>query len=183
MSRAALKELRSALLMYICNVFVAQAPSHRLRRIFLTRVMRLGMGAHSSVHLGLRLYTRGGIVIGRNTVIDHHCSLDGRGHITIGNNVNLAPETMILTGSHDPDSKETFDAYLKPVIIEDYVWIATRAIVLPGVRLGQGAIVGAGSVVTKDVEAGWIVAGNPARPIRKREGPQSYTLEWERLFH
>ena len=68
-------------------------------------------------------------------------------------------------------------------MIEDYDWIATRAIVLPGIKIGRGAIVAAGSVVTKDVPPAAIVGGNPARFIRERKGIQRYTLNYARLFH
>ena len=54
-----------------------------------------------------------------------------------------------------------------PVVIEDKVWIGCRAIILSGVRIGRGAVIGAGAVVTENVEAGMLVAGNPAKPIRK----------------
>jgi maltose O-acetyltransferase len=145
--------------------------------------MKVKIGEGSSVHMGLRLYTRGKINIGSHTVIDRDCVLDGRGQISIGNNVDLAPEVMVLTASHDPDDGEHFGGIELPVVIEDYAWIATRAIILPGVRVGRGAVVGAGSVVTKDVAQQWIVAGNPARPIRKRIGPQNYVLNYKRLFH
>lgn len=140
------------------------------------------MGQGSATLLGLLLYTRGNLMIGEYSVIDRDCVLDARGGITIGNNVNLAPEVMILTASHDPDD-ENFGGITKAVTIEDYAWIATRSLILPGVTIGRGAIVGAGSVVTKDVEPETIVAGNPAKPIRKRGGTQSYRLDYMRLFH
>jgi acetyltransferase-like isoleucine patch superfamily enzyme len=89
---------------------------------------------------------------------------------------------MVLTAYHDPDSDD-FAGIEKPVVIEDYVWVATRAMILPGVRIGRGAVVGAGSVVTKDVAAGTIVAGNPAKVIRERKGHQVYQLAYRRLFH
>ena len=140
------------------------------------------MGQGSATLLGLLLYTRGNLKIGEHSVVDRDCVLDARGEITIGNNVNLAPEVMILTASHDPDD-ENFGGITKAVTIEDYAWIATRPLVLPGVTIGRGAFVGAGSVVTKNVEPGTIVAGNPAKPIRNREGTQSYQLDYMRLFH
>jgi len=79
--------------------------------------------------------------------------------------------------------KRSITSIHKPVVIEDYAWVATRAMILPGVTIGQGAVVAAGSVVTKDVEPKSIVAGNPARCIRERKGIQRYTLNYARLFH
>jgi acetyltransferase-like isoleucine patch superfamily enzyme len=170
------------MLLYLCNHLIAYIPSHTIRRFFLLNVMKVELGEGSSVHMGLRLYTRGQIKLGKHTVIDRDCVLDSRGHLTIGDNVNLAPEVMILTAYHDPDSAD-FCAVYKPVVIEDYAWVATRALILPGVTIGRAAVVGAGSVVTKDVEPGTIVAGNPAKPIRKRQGAQHYKLQYTRLFH
>lgn len=179
---ASTKDFLFNLLIYFHNHIVTKVPSHELRRFFLRRVMRIEMGQGSATLLGLLLYTRGNLKIGGHSVVDRDCVLDARGEITIGNNVNLAPEVMILTASHDPDD-ENFGGITKAVTIEDYAWIATRSLILPGVTIGRGAIVGAGSVVTKNVEPGTIVAGNPAKLIRKREGTQSYQLDYTRLFH
>jgi acetyltransferase-like isoleucine patch superfamily enzyme len=170
------------LLLYIHNHWIASFPSHIVRKLFLNRIMDLEIGSSGSILMGLRLYTRGQVKIGRNSVIDRNCTLDGRGGITIGENVNLAPEVMVLTAYHDPDS-DNFAGIEKAVVIEDYVWIATRAMILPGVTIGRGAVVGAGSVVTRDIAAGMIVAGNPAKVIRTRKCELKYQLNYDRLFH
>jgi acetyltransferase-like isoleucine patch superfamily enzyme len=170
-------------LLYFCNSVIASIPSHQLRRLFLKTSMRVVIPPTSSVHMRLRLYTRGQLEIGQHTVIDRDCTLDARGKLKIGNNVNLAPEVMVLTAYHDPDAEDTFPAIHKSVIIEDHVWIATRAMILPGVTIGRGAIVAAGAIVTKDVPPQTIVGGNPARVIRQRKGPQTYQLAYRRLFH
>ncbi len=175
---ALLKGFISDLLMYVQG----NIPSHTVRRIFLRSLMKVDMGQGSAILLGLRLYNRGYLAIGAHSVIDRDCTLDGRGGITIGQNVNLAPEVMILTASHDPDSHD-FAGMEKSVVVEDYVWVATRAMILPGVWIGRGAVVGAGSVVTKDVAAGTIVAGNPAKVIRVRKCEPKYQLNYDRLFH
>jgi acetyltransferase-like isoleucine patch superfamily enzyme len=170
-------------LLYFCNSVIANIPSHQLRRLFLKTPMRVVIHPTASVHMGLRLYTRGQLEIGEDSAIDRNCTLDARGKITIGKHVNLAPEVMVLTAYHDPDAEEEFTAIHKSVVIEDYVWIATRALVLPGVTIGRGAIVAAGAVVTKDVPPQTIVGGNPARVIRQRKGEQTYQLNYRRMFH
>lgn len=170
------------LMLFLQNYLVTWIPSHTLRKLFLRLFMNLRIGEKSSTHMGLKLYTYGHITIGNHCVIDRNCALDGRGGIVIGNNVNISPEVMILTAYHNPDS-EDFAGVEKSVIIEDYAWIATRALVLPGVKIGRGAIVAAGSVVTKDVPPNVIVGGNPARFIRERKGTQTYQLSYARLFH
>ena len=97
--------------------------------------------------------------------------------ITIGNRVCIGEDVRLLTGSHSLTSP-TFDLITKPITIKDNVWVATGAIVLPGVTIGEGSIVGAGSVVTKSLPANCIAVGSPARPI-KRFNFDSKT--WEKI--
>jgi maltose O-acetyltransferase len=87
--------------------------------------------------------------------------------VTIGNCVVINDGCRLLTGTHDVHSPR-WELIAKPVVIDDYAWIATGATLLPGVTLGKGAVVGAGAVVTQSVEPFEIVAGNPARPIGRR---------------
>jgi len=86
--------------------------------------------------------------------------------IEIGENVVINDGVVIFTGSHDVDSA-TFEATIRPVRIGDFAWIATNAMILPGVSIGKGAVVGAGSVVTRDVAPYQVVAGNPAQVVRR----------------
>ena len=96
------------------------------------------------------------------------------GKVIIGNDVMMGPECIIYTQNHDfsrtdiPMNKQGFSEE-KPVIIGDDVWIGGRVIILPGVNVGKGAIIGAGSVVTKDVPPNAIVAGNPATVKKYRK--------------
>ena len=94
-------------------------------------------------------------------------------YVTIGNDVMMGPECMIFTSNHGMDRLDIpmwkqKHADPKPVVIGNDVWIGARVTILPGVHIGDGSVIGAGSVVTKDVEAYSIVAGNPAKLIRKR---------------
>ena len=95
------------------------------------------------------------------------------GGVIIGNNVDIAQETNIWTEQHDYNSP-TYKSVCKEVVIEDYVWLASRVTVLPGVHIGRGAVVASGAVVTKDVPPLAIVAGVPAKIIgyRKEEALQ-----------
>lgn len=95
------------------------------------------------------------------------------GPTDIGKYVMMGPNCMIYTRNHEFKKKDVpmlFQGYQesKKVIIEDDVWIGGRVIILPGVKVGKGAIIGAGSVVTKDVDPYSIVAGNPAKKIKER---------------
>ena len=88
--------------------------------------------------------------------------------IILGENTCISRDVYILTGTHDVCSKN-FDLIVKPVYIGDACWIATRSIVLPGISIGNGSVVAAGSVITKNVEPWTVVGGNPAKFIKKRE--------------
>ena len=104
------------------------------------------------------------------------------GGVKIGANVDIAQETNIWTEQHDYNDP-TYKAICKKVVIEDYVWLASRVTVLPGVRIGRGAVIASGAVVTKDVPPLAIVAGVPAKIIgyRKEEALQ-YTQNCRAWF-
>nr|WP_284507171.1 acyltransferase [Caballeronia sp. ATUFL_M2_KS44] len=121
------------------------------------------------------------ISIGDNTVINRYTYLDGRVPLTIGNNVNVSHYTLIQTLTHDPQNPD-FVCLCKPVVIEDHAWIGARAIICPGVRIGEGAVVGAGAVVTRDVEPYTIVGGNPARFIKERSRDLHYKSRYFPFF-
>lgn len=111
---------------------------------------------------------------GKNIIIREYGSLGenlrvmGEGTVTIGRHVMMGPDVMVLTSDHKAN-EEKFDGYVtKDVLIDDHAWIGARAIILKGARIGKHAIVGAGSVVTNDVNDHEIVGGSPARLIRKR---------------
>lgn len=111
--------------------------------------------------------------VGNNVGIEHDCELDYSGGLIIGNNVWISEGVMISTHKHivkSREEKKKQKTEYSALVIEDEVWIGARAIVLTGVnRIGKGAVVGAGAIVTKDVPEWTIVAGNPAKPISIRE--------------
>ena len=119
-----------------------------------------------------KFYKPSGIHIGKDTIIGEGVVLDGRAKVTIGDHVDIASEVMIYSSQHDMHSNsfaEIESVISKEVSIEDYVFIGPRAIILPGVTIKEGAVVGAGAVVTKDVESHMIVGGVPAKVIGERE--------------
>lgn len=152
-------------------VFVLHAvgyfPSHHVRRFFY-RLAGVKIGSGSTLHMGARFYKPGNIVIGKDTIVGEFAVLDGRAKLSIGDHVDIASEVMIYNSQHDIKSDD-FHATSDPVIIEDYVFIGPRAIILPGIKVGKGAVVAAGAVVTKDVNPFEIVGGVPAKVIGERE--------------
>lgn len=106
------------------------------------------------------------IEIGKGCFIQQCCTFFGRGGITLGENVLVGPKVNIITINHDPDPENRSATYGRPVVIGDNVWIGINSTILPRVSIGCGAIIGANSVVTKDVPPMTVVAGNPARIIK-----------------
>ena len=159
------------------NSVVGHVPIHRFRRAYLRLYLgRIGPG--TTVQMGCRFLNGRKIYLAERNIINFGCTLDGRVHsIRTGADVSIGPEATILTLSHDPQST-TFDDKGGDVNIGKRVWIGYRAIILPGINLGDGAVVGAGSVVTKSVEAYTIVGGSPARKIAERNHDLTYALDY-----
>ena len=109
--------------------------------------------------------------VGNNFFMNVNGKLMDSGKIIIGNNVFIAPNVSIITEEHAMDVKQRLAGleYTHPVIIGNNVWICTGAIVLPGVTIGDNSVIGAGSVVTKDIPANGLAVGNPCRVIRVLE--------------
>lgn len=143
-------------------------PSHHVRRFFY-RIFGVKIGRGSTIHMYASFYNPGKVKIGRDTIVGEWAVLDGREELIIGNHVDIASNVMIYNAEHNVRSENFTKAEFGKVVIEDYVFIGPRAIILPGVTIGRGAVVGAGAVVTKDVEPLSIVGGVPAKEIGRRE--------------
>jgi maltose O-acetyltransferase len=157
------------------NAVIMWIPFKFLRWIFFKIFLgHCGRNIYFSRNVEVRY--PGNVFIGNNVVINKKVLLDGRGDkLIIGNNVDIAQECNIWTMDHDPHS----DYHLtesKTVVIEDFVWIASRSTILPGVRIGLGAVVASGAVVTKDVPANMIVGGVPAKILGKRKSKLLYNF-------
>ncbi len=133
--------------------------------------------ANTNISLGVEMWVGRRLSVGARSTIGQRCYLDARAGIRIDSDVSISREAALLTATHVPDDPE-FGAILSPIHLERHCWIGMRAMVLPGVRIGEGAIVGAGSVVTADVVPYAIVAGVPAVSLRRRRGPMVYRLDW-----
>jgi len=167
--------------MLLWRLFGKYFPSYNLRNFFFRKLLRNTIGWRSSLHRGLEIYCISGITIGRECTINKYVDLDGRGGLIIGDRVSISAYSKILTASHDPNS-DGFAYQVKPVVVDDYVWIGTGALILPGVTLGNGCVVAAGSVVTRSIAPFEIVAGNPARKIGDRAVKLNYAPYWRPPF-
>lgn len=156
-------------------------PSHFFR-LLMYQLAGLKIGKGSRIHIGARFFYPSNITIGQGSIIGDNIFLDGRDKLTIGDNVDIASSVMIYNSEHDITS-EDFGATKAAVTIGDYVFIGPRAIILPGVNIGKGAVVAAGAVVTKDVASFAIVGGVPAQVIGERKQKElHYKLGRARLF-
>ena len=162
-------------------LLAGRIPSHMIRLFLYRRVFGVRIGRDSSVHAGCRFYSPRGVSIGSNCIIGYGCFLDGREGLHIHDNVSIAGEVAIYTQEHDPDSPD-FACQGGPVVFEKYAFTGSRALVLPGVTVGEGAGIAAGAVVTKDVAPYTIVGGVPAKYIRDRSRDLKYNLKYSRLF-
>jgi len=131
------------------------------------------LSGKSDFFVGGKNYSQPELIIGNNTFIGHDCSIRVNQKVSIGNNCLLAKGVMVFDNDGHPgdyqkrrDNLPVDKKDIRPVIIEDDVWVGTRAIVLKGVRIGARSIIGAGSIVTQDVPSDSLVAGNPARTIK-----------------
>lgn len=140
------------------------------RRYWILRTS--GVGEFTKIYRTVRIRAPRSVTLGRNCVINDYVHMWGAGGITIGDDTMVAAGTIISSQSHEVDALSKGQLYRettvnRPVAIGSNVWIASNVIVGPGVTIGRGAVVGAGSVVLHDVPAGVLVAGNPARVIRR----------------
>ena len=140
--------------------------------VFHPENVTLGRNVYVGHHAILKGYYKNELTIGDESWIGQQCFLHAAGGLRIGRKVGVGPGVRIITSVHQevPRNVAILDApiALAEVVIEDEADLGVGAIVLPGVTIGRGAQVGAGAVVTRDVPAYAVAAGNPARVIRER---------------
>ncbi len=160
---------------------IGHLPSHAVRLWWYRHVCRMSIGRHSSIHRHCRMYRPVRIKIGDHSVVNYGVLLDGRRGLRIGDNVSISEGTVLLTLGHDIDDP---GLALKgaPVVLEDQVFVGACARVLPGVTVGEGAVIAAGAVVTSDVAPYSVVAGVPARYVRDRARRLEYELDHRKRF-
>jgi acetyltransferase-like isoleucine patch superfamily enzyme len=127
-------------------------------------------GKKISIQFPICIRGKNYVELGNNVGIGNYVHIWGSGGLKIGNNVLIASHVTISTLSHDytHENMNKAPVIAKPINIEDGVWIASNSVILPGVTIGEGAVIAAGAVVTKDVPPYAIVVGSPARILKFR---------------
>ena len=154
-------------------------PSHTIRNFFYKNIFLVKMDKGAIIHYGAEIRGSYNLILKSGAIIGDRCVLDARrGYIKIGKNVQLGNFVNLWTGSHDYN-----DPYFRsragkrgPIEIQDYCWLGPRSTVLYNVNIGKGAVVGAGSIVTKDVPDFSIMTGIPARKVGERNKDLRYNL-------
>jgi len=157
---------RAAIFHTAVNVVLASSLVPRHLRRTLYRALGFTIGAASlSAHLNFK---SSNIDIGDRVYVNEGCVFDNLAQVTIGDFVHIGPEVLVGTTSHEigPSSCRAGPTQLAPVCIGAGSWIGARAIVLPGVSVGEGCVIAAGAVVTRDCRPNGLYAGVPARRIR-----------------
>lgn len=139
--------------------------NERIREL-MGEIMGYPLDATSTImlpfYINLGTFTR----IGKNVFINHACSFLDIGGITIEDDVLIGPKVNLITESHPLNSSERKALMVKPIVIKHNAWIGAGATILPGVTVGENAVVAAGAVVAKDVPANMVVAGVPAKIMK-----------------
>jgi len=165
---------------YIWHAIISKIPLFYIRNLYL-KVGNNSINNDVCILPNVRFKGIRNVTFNGKVIVNQHVTLDGRGGLVIGNNVDIAERAVVWSMSHDPNSEQHV-SITKETQIGDYVWVGSSSIILPGISLGEGCIVGAGAVVTKNVNPYDIVAGNPAKVIGKRNGNQKYQLQRRDIF-
>lgn len=146
------------------GVYCRKKPS-----IFIKGKMKIGNGVRiwSNINQArLSVFAGGELSIGEGTYINGS-RITAKDKVIIGKHCTIAPEVLIMDSDFHDLNDHSKEGISQPIIIEDHVWIAARAIILRGVRIGEHAVIAAGAVVTKDVAPYTVVGGNPAKFIKQ----------------
>ena len=179
-----LRSLLDRLYSFVLSQFLYSVGVHLQLRAFgnrITNPWNISLGDHFSSRGGLQLLAGGPITIGNHVSCNTNVVIDSSGSsITIGNDVLIAQNVVLRSANHVTDSIDTplrlQGSIGNPIVIENDVWIAANCVVIQGVTIGTGTVVGAGSVVLHDLPPMTICAGNPARPLVRRDQPSQHLI-------
>lgn len=167
------------LLKYL-NLSYSFIPLFVIKKFYL-RIFGIKVGKKSYIHSPVRFFHFGRLELGNNTVVNSGCYLDNRRGIFIGKNVSIAHDVKIYTLGHEIDDP-FFRLKGASVKIHDNVVIFANSLIMPGVEIGEGAVIYPGSVVVKHVKPYSVVGGNPAREVRQRANDVRYKLDYGYWF-
>lgn len=165
---------------YICNYIIARTPIWCVRRLFY-RTLGIRLSRTSKIDMEAFIWAPRKLSVADYSHINRGCTLDARGGLSIGRSVSISHKVVLMTGSHDLNSPD-FSGRFEPIVIHDFVWIGVGAIILQGVEIGEGAVVAAGAVVTKDVPPYSVVGGVPAKIIGNRRHDLDYRCTMSMRF-
>lgn len=153
----------------LCERINALAAADEPSRLALFRELLGSIGDDSLIQSPFRCDYGYNITFGRRSFMNYGGIVLDVAPVTIGDEVLIATNVQILTATHPLDAarRRAWWELAKPISIADGVWIGGGALILPGVSIGENAVVGAGAVVTRDVSANTVVVGNPARVVRQ----------------
>ena len=146
--------------------FITRFPSRHIR-MFLLRKKGAKIAKNVSIWRGVEIRNPKGLVIDSGCSIGPGVTLDARKGLKIGKNVTIAKDAIVWTLHHDMNSKD-FHTIGGETIIEDYAWICSRSILLPGIHVGRGAVVASGAILSKNAGDYSVMGGVPARKIGER---------------
>ncbi|MGV8918835.1 MAG: acyltransferase [Pseudomonas sp.] len=164
----------------VYNILINKIPSHHIRLAWL----RLGgakIGKGSSIWRNTEVLGVENLVMGNDSVIAWHCQVDARAGLVIGDHVAIASYVLIIAGTHDLTAPE-FWSVSGPIYIDDYAWIASRALIGHGSHIGRGAVVTANTIVAKSIAPYKIVGGSGAKPMGERPHNLNYKVGGMGLF-
>ena len=163
---------------YVLNHVVNRIPITDMRmRVYAALGVQLEDPDETMISLGVEMWRAGALSMAPRSVIGQRCYVDARAGIRVEADVSISREACILTATHKVDCPD-FSPTFGPVHFGPHAWVGMRAVILPGVTIGEGAVVGAGAVVSHDVEPYTVVGGVPAKYLRKRAEPMHYKLDW-----
>lgn len=154
-------------------------PCHFLRKFLYKKVFKLNVNSYSIINYGCEFRRCEKINIGQGTIMGDKCIIDGRKGVNIGKNVNFGTSANVWSMQHEVQSTD-FAVKGGKVEIGDRAWISNNVIVLPNVKIGEGAVIAAGAVLTKDAEPYGVYAGIPAKKVGERNKNLTYTQVTEK---
>ena len=163
------------------NVVINKIPSRHIRKWFY-QLMGAEIGKNTFPCRRVEVLLPKGLKLADGVAVGWFAELDARGGISIDHDTNISSHVKMITGSHDIDD-QAYTADFKPIHVGHHCWVGTGATILQGVNIGDGAVVAAGAVVTKDVPPYEVWGGVPAKYIRKRTDVSEYRIGKTPFLH